>query len=189
MSIVGRIETFLGCTIVSAYLLFAGWYLLSLLGTPASHRTDRVLAASTAASPLGGENQDEVRLLDSINEQRLSSGLTPLAANQELRALAMKRASDMVQRRYYAHKDPDGYYYFDYFQTDTFKHSYNCENLDIQFGQNGQGFVNDWLASTAGHRECMLHAKTSDVGLAVIRYPAHNAENAYLAVVIHAARN
>lgn len=131
---------------------------------------------------------DPNEIFGAVNVQRTAAGLLPLRPNAELADVATMRAQDMAARNYYAHKNPDGLYYYDYFAGKKFdKNGYSCENLDLQFTILTRQFINDWLGSSKGHRECMLADNATDAGYAVV--PVHRlagGSTAYVVVAIHA---
>ena len=125
-----------------------------------------------------------------VNIQRGSVGLPALVANEKLGALAKARAKDMAARHYYAHKDPDGKYYYDYFPAYNLVTGYNCENLDLVFVPNQALVIQEWNASVRGHKRCMENSKTTQAGYATTRLTMVDFEGkettAYLVVAIHA---
>lgn len=153
------------------------------INTPVS----RVLAASSdirfqeqynAPSP-----NDIFRL---VNEQRARQGFQPLRPNILLGSVAEQRADDMVRRNYYAHKNPDGKYYYDFLSGSGAESNYSCENLDLQFSMEPSRYVDDWLNSSAGHRECLLNSNVADAGYAVrIMDNLHGTQAAYIVVAVH----
>jgi uncharacterized protein YkwD len=147
--------------------------------------------AVLAASSLHYEQQSGLpnlnTLLDQENAARTNDGQPRLRANPRLTKIAGDRAQDMVNRNYYAHKNPAGQYYYDYLPAAGFNNSnFSCENLDLQFTDSTDQFISDWLGSPA-HRQCMLDARITDVGYAVVANPKlAGGQMAYIVVAIHA---
>lgn len=159
--------------------------------------------ATTAAAP--GQNLYEGEFIFSVTEpaldpnetfrlmnlERQQFGLGALKADEKLAAVAKARAEDMVARHYYAHKNPDGRYYFDYFKDFDLDAGYNCENLDLVFVPDQDAVIDQWMASLKGHRGCMMHPHVSHAGYAATRLTLvdfHGIETtAYLVVAIHAS--
>jgi uncharacterized protein YkwD len=109
--------------------------------------------------------------------------------NQKLGELAAMRASDMVSRQYYAHKNPDGKYYYDYFSAKDISTDYSCENLDLVIAPSPEIAVNEWLASTKGHRDCLVRADLTQAGYATSKLTILDhlggQTTAYVVVAIH----
>ncbi len=127
-----------------------------------------------------------------VNKERAARGIAPLVANEKLGAVAASRATDMAKRQYYAHKNPDGKYFYDLLPDYGVSADYSCENLDLVFVPNSQTFVDEWLASTKGHKECMLSSNVKAAGYAAVKmtyldYRGH-ATPAYLVVAIHSTQ-
>jgi uncharacterized protein YkwD len=140
---------------------------------------------SDISSPLNSQAVFEL-----VNAQRRESGLDMLAASSKLNRLAAARAADMAGRQYYAHRDPDGGLYFDYFKDFDIRSGYSCENLDLVFVPNEQQVINEWLGSLKGHRACLLNQDVSHGGYASARITLlqfdGTATDAYVIVAIHA---
>jgi uncharacterized protein YkwD len=98
-------------------------------------------------------------------------------------------AKDMAARQYYAHKNPDGHYYYDLFPDQGINVDYSCENLDVVFVPDITQFIDQWMASTHGHRECLTKPDLTQAGYAVtnmmfVEYGGQQVP-AYLVVAIH----
>lgn len=126
-----------------------------------------------------------------VNEARATQNIAPLIANETLGKIAKARAMDMVARSYYAHKDPDGKYYYDYFKSYNLSTGYNCENLDLVFVPNQNQVISEWNSSLRGHRECMTSTEITHAGYATARANIISYDGTstvvYLVVAIHAA--
>jgi uncharacterized protein YkwD len=155
-----------------------------------ANSAEEVLAASSEqqAIPTDVLNADTIEA--GVNLERTKRGLQSVKIDPRLTAIAEVRAYDMKQRGYYAHKNPDGLYYSDLIIQAGIKHAYSCENLDINYGTNYMMYINDWLNSRAGHRECMLNGSVGSAGYAVISLEGEGLkqglQNAYIVVAIHA---
>ncbi len=131
-------------------------------------------------------NPNEVFKL--VNEERAAEGKKPLVANAKLGQVAMARAKDMAMRQYYAHKNPDGNYYYDLFSGYGVEVDYSCENLDIVFVPHAEEFIKEWVGS-AKHHACLVNPNTTEAGFAVtkmmlLEYGGKEVP-AYLVVGIH----
>ncbi len=131
-------------------------------------------------------NPNEVFKL--VNKQRELESQKPLVANAKLAKVAMARAKDMVARQYYAHKNPDGKYYYDLFPAADVRVDYSCENLDIVFVPSADMFIKEWVGS-AKHHACMVNPNTTEAGFAVTKMMLLEFDGkevpAYLVVGIH----
>jgi uncharacterized protein YkwD len=160
------------------------------------------VASSSAAAPGKSADMSEVTfvttpeaidpnlVLKRVNEKRLQQNIAALTTDQKLGTLAQARADDMARRNYYSHKNPDGKYYYDYFQNHGIKLGYNCENLVLISEENIEQVVLEWQTSTKGHLECMMNNKTTLAGYGTGRI-SHAAtdgstEYSYIVVAVHA---
>jgi hypothetical protein len=157
----------------------------SIAAAPGSVRTEKFVYFDIPA-----DAPDPNKTLSLVNQQRELFGVPPLTPDERLGEVAKARANDMVKRQYYAHKSPDGKYYYDYFDSYGVVDSYSCENLDLVFVPSQESVINEWMASLRGHRGCLVNAKTTHAGYAAAKltlvdfYGEHT--EAYLIVAIHA---
>lgn len=132
---------------------------------------------------------DPNQIFKLVNIARNTAGVPPLRANKDLATIAQTRAADMVQRQYYAHKSPDGAYYYDLFPGYGLDPDYSCENLDLVFVPDSQSVLPEWLGSIKGHRECVLNSSLVEAGYATAKLTLidfnGNASSAYVVVAIH----
>lgn len=91
-----------------------------------------------------------------INQQRLASGAASLERSAELDAIAAERAADMSHNSYYAHRSPSGLFFNDLMDRRAVNYTFACENLNLALNATASDYVNSWLASPAGHKECLL---------------------------------
>lgn len=134
------------------------------------------------------DSPDPNEVFKLVNDQRMAEGQKPLVADAKLGAIALERAKDMAVRQYYAHKNPDGKYYYDLFPKYDVHSEYSCENLDIVFVPDATEFIKEWTASVK-HHACMVHPKTNKAGFAatkmmLVEYGGKEVP-AYLVVGIH----
>lgn len=128
-------------------------------------------------------------VFDAVNQARTAQGLPVLQKDAALTRVAQERAADMQKRAYYAHKNPDGLMYYDILFQQRVGFNYSCENLDLQFITPTANFVNDWMNSNTGHRECMLNVTADRAGYAITTIDMDNGASAYIVVAIHASLN
>ncbi len=148
-------------------------------------RNGEVLASFTTEP----NHPDINEIFSLVNQQRIINGLEPLVPNAELTKVAKQRADDMKQNNYYAHKSPEGKFFYDLSESLQNKYVYSCENLDLQFKIGSHFYVQDWLSS-APHKKCMLNKSVTEAGYAVVELP--NASKgvdipSFVVVAIHAS--
>lgn len=146
-----------------------------------------VMFAATVDAP----NPNDI--MDLVNKTRKDKGLAPFVADEHLGELAAARAEDMAKRQYYAHRNPDGEYYYDLLRSYGIDSNYSCENLDLTFSPNISKFINDWTVSTKGHRECLLTEGNLKAGYATKKFTLVQyggiETTAYVVVAIHSEPN
>lgn len=130
---------------------------------------------------------DARQLLDLVNKERKARNLKELNEDTRLSAIAQQRLEDMIQNQYYSHMSPSGSYFYDLFPSQLIKADYSCENLDVQFTVDEGKYVNDWLHSSKGHKECMLNSDATSAGYAVGLFNQDKNSRIYLVVGIHSS--
>lgn len=179
------------CVVIALYCLGVAIFsfYLPMASTQQPKPSQAVKAASTVSFTQQSEVLDPNQIFALVNKERLKNSSVALVANEKLGTIATTRASDMVKRQYYAHKDPDGKYYSDYFGQNGITADYSCENLDLIFIPDGRTVITDWLASNSGHRECILNNNLTQAGYAAVKmtYIGYSGKEipAYLVVAIH----
>lgn len=170
--------------VVLSTTLFLLWFANSTAAAPG------VITKTNYMFDISLDSPDPNETLILVNEERHSLSLPALEANQKLAQVAQKRAADMVEHKYYAHKNPDGKYYFDYFKEYKINAGYSCENLDLVFVPDQAMVIKEWMASLKGHRGCMINNQTTKAGYATTKLSLVNYDGtettAYLVVAIHA---
>lgn len=118
----------------------------------------QILGFAASISP------DEVIRL--TNEKRAQNGLPTLNPNTQLSEAARQKASDMINKDYWAHVAPDGTEPWNFFRNVGYRYKFAGENLARDFS-NPVSTVDAWMASSS-HRENMLSSKYKEIGVAVI---------------------
>ncbi len=192
-----EVRTVLGIMVIVAYCLFALNAMSHLRNTKTITQT-RVSSPAVIAPPAtpirfnaSPDTPDPNIVLKLVNEQRTTAGQPALTADPELETIAKSRASDMVRRNYYAHKNPDGIYFYNLLESNGLHAGFSCENLDLMPSSSEQRAVSDWMNSTAGHKECLLNSSVIKSGYAVQKFDEVH-ENGqqitlYVVVAIHAS--
>jgi uncharacterized protein YkwD len=143
------------------------------------------LPASVGAqpAPAGQTNQPLIRgpvevprpsplafeMIDNVNGFRAKLGLSSLAVDGRLGALALERSTDMARRQYFSHTNPDGLNIFDLMAQRRLSYRIAAENL--AFNSAGEretvGTAMQALLDSPAHRANMAHADLRQIGVGV----------------------
>lgn len=114
---------------------------------------------NTAPSPSSFEEQ----VAQLVNDERTQRGLTPLTHRADLKAVAEKKAMDMINSNYFSHTSPNYGSPFDMMKT--FGISYRTAGENIAKGQKTpQEVMNAWMNSS-GHRANILKPEFDSIGV------------------------
>ncbi|MGA9110367.1 MAG: CAP domain-containing protein [Smithella sp.] len=102
------------------------------------------------------------------NNARAQSGLPPLKDNQLLDAIAESRASDMLEKQYFAHVSPTGQQVSDIAQSVGYRYEVIAENIGSGDFYTNQKIIDNWMQSP-GHRRNILSTEVEDIGAAVLK--------------------
>lgn len=105
-------------------------------------------------------------IINDTNKERVDQGLKILKLDSRLSQAAAEKASYMFAKNYWAHTAPDGTTPWFFIQKTKYHYLYAGENLAKDF-QNSKDVVDAWMGSKTGHRENILNANYSDLGVAV----------------------
>lgn len=181
----------LGVFLIGLYLVFFSMsWANALTETPKNTKNTQVLSAHSTFLPTPAGLPSAEQMLTLTNQTRKDSDLPALSPNSTLTSIAQQRADDMAARRYYAHRSPDGTYYYNSLESTQFKQSYSCENLGMDSTVSADTYVSQWLASNKGHKECLLNSTINQVGYGVAEVsfdPAQVDNKTYIVVAIHAS--
>ena len=113
------------------------------------------------------------KIFELVNKERTQRGIAPLVRVPEIDNNARLKVEDMIKNDYYAHRNPKtGHIINDRTYRDKYCNEYG-ENL------NGGDYwttldkdmskvkVDNWMESTAGHREAILNPKYKYSGIAL----------------------
>ncbi len=139
----------------SASLLIGG-LLVSTLCWP-------FFVGQTASATTAADSQPLVRL---TNISRSQAGLPTLTAAPLLVRAASLKATDMLERGYFSHVDPEGGEPWDWLDTVGYSYQFAGENLAIDF-TNPESTFAAWMASPS-HRRNILHPSFQEVGIATV---------------------
>lgn len=172
--------------LLAAFILGSGLAAVSPLH---SNATPEVKSLNSISVKHQGSGPDPSEVFALANQAREAEGLPALKANPLLTSVAEARATDMAKNHYYGHKDKDGHFYYDLFPSYNFKVTYSCENLDLEYVNEASRYVNDWLYSPFGQRECLMNKEITDAGYAVTQIPdldfGGRDRTAYIVVAIY----
>jgi uncharacterized YkwD family protein len=122
-------------------------------GKPAKH---------TAAA-----SQFEQQVLQLVNKQRATAGLSPLGMDGSLSKMAMAKAQDMYNNNYFDHTSPT--YGSPFEMMGKFGIIFNAAGENIAKGQTSPTQVlNDWMNSE-GHRTNILNNSFTKTGIAYFK--------------------
>lgn len=153
-------------------------YIALWLITPASSPSSLPLPGSTANSPPAPvqspasqpatatqQSEDEQKMLNLINQERIKNGLAPLVWNEELARVARLKAKDLIDNNYFAHESPTYGSPFAMMQKFGIKYSYAGENLA---GAPSVEIAHQALMNSPGHRANILYTNFKQVGIGVL---------------------
>lgn len=117
-----------------------------------------------SVSNSSGLTADESLAVDLMNADRKANGLPALKINTKLTGLARNYAQDMINRKFFAHNDPEGRSPFDRMQQYGISYRYAGENLAINSSVAAaeRAFMN-----SPGHRANILNPNYTQIGLGV----------------------
>lgn len=137
--------------------------------TPAKSSTPGTQGPSSpSASVSASLTADEKLAFDLMNADRKANGLPALKLNMNVVKVARVHGQDMINRKFFAHENPDGQSPFDRMQAADISFRYAGENLAINRSVTAaeQAFMN-----SSGHRANILNPNYTEVGIGV-RYDA-----------------
>jgi uncharacterized protein YkwD len=126
--------------------------------TKAGNAYPQILGYASQISPT-----EVIRL---TNVKRQSTGLNPVNVDPQLNQAAARKAADMFARDYWAHVSPVGTQPWTFISDSGYVYRYAGENLARDFS-DPNSVVEAWMNSPS-HRENLLSARYSDIGVAVV---------------------
>ena len=125
---------------------------------------ERVTLPYTVAAPRP-RPELEARMLELVNEERVSAGLRPLAADRELTEVARLHSADMFARGYFAHITPEG--------RDPFERMHEARVSFLTAGENlalapTLQIAHTGLMRSPGHRANILQRDFGRVGIGIM---------------------
>lgn len=105
------------------------------------------------------------QILQLINQERNTQGLTSLVLNNKLVNTANDKANDMFSNNYFDHNSPIGKSPWYWFSKNGYQYLYAGENLAMDF-YDSKEVVSAWMAS-GSHRANILNKNYKEVGVSV----------------------
>lgn len=126
----------------------------------------------TPINPVGYRPSQEVLTSDAIitltNNARALNGLPALRTNLLLNTIAESRATDMLEKQYFAHVSPTGQQASDIAQSVGYHYKIIAENIGSGNFYTNQKIVDGWMQSP-GHRRNILSPEVEEIGAAVLK--------------------
>jgi len=117
----------------------------------------QVLGVSTDLTP--------PNIIELTNQERTSSGLAPLATNEELSQAAQLKLNDMFEFNYWNHYSPSKRAPWKFILDSGYSYQFAGENLGRDFNTS-EKLVQAWMASE-GHKANILKSEYTDIGVAI----------------------
>jgi hypothetical protein len=105
------------------------------------------------------------KVIELVNQDRVSQGFQPLQVNDALTQAAQDKADNMMKDGYFAHTSPTGITPWYWIQKSGYDYRFAGENLAIHF-TDAEGQEKAWMASIK-HRDNILSPKYQDIGVAI----------------------
>lgn len=119
--------------------------------------------SSTSDTNVSTVEREVVRL---VNIEREKQGLKPLVLDSKLSSIAGKKSQDMKDNNYFSHQSPTYGSPFDMLKQ--FGVSYRTAGENIAAGQRSAKEVVDGWMNSQGHRENILNASYSRIGVGYV---------------------
>jgi uncharacterized protein YkwD len=125
-----------------------------------------ILLSTLFASHVFASSINTDNVLDLINQERASRGISKLVLNNDLNNAAALKSKDMINRDYFEHF-AFGSTPWDFIKNAGYNYLYAGENLAMDFNTS-EGMVRAWMNSPA-HRENILNPDFRDVGVGIVK--------------------
>jgi uncharacterized protein YkwD len=107
----------------------------------------------------------EEKMLQDVNTERTSRGITSVEMDTSLQQLARNYAQEMLSKGYFSHYTPDGLSPFDRMNNAHISFTYAGENLAFSANED---LAMQGLMNSQGHRENILSKNYHKIGIGVI---------------------
>ena len=115
-----------------------------------------------------GNSNFEKEVFDLTNAERVKQGLKPFVWNDRLADVARAHSTDMANRNFFAHENPDGLSPFDRMRNAGISYRYAAENIGKGYN-TPKDAVDGWMNSP-GHRANILNENLTDLGVGFHEY-------------------
>ncbi|WP_084423439.1 CAP domain-containing protein [Cohnella thermotolerans] len=120
--------------------------------------------AGPSSSLTGNPSDAAQQVLGLVNQERSKAGLSPLSLNAQLSNVAMIKAKDMSDNRYFSHQSPTYGSPFDLMKANGI--AYNVAGENIAQGQTSADEVMSQWMNSPGHRANILNGSYTQIGIA-----------------------
>lgn len=135
--------------------------------SPASADTERVAYRPQSCASAAQNGSAARQVLEHVNAQRRSQGLSPVRLSGRLDKVAQMHACDMASQGRYTHVGSDGSDLSQRLRRGGYKFRLGAENTARGFDSSSR-VVNFWMNSTY-HRANILQARATEMGVGVIQ--------------------
>ncbi|MGD0232289.1 MAG: CAP domain-containing protein [Syntrophorhabdales bacterium] len=125
-------------------------------------------AISSSGRPLEEEDLSRDAIIRLTNDVRAGAGLAVLGENGLLDAIADERATDMLEKQYFAHISPSGEQASDIAQRIGYRYRTIAENIASGMFLTNRKIIDGWMQSP-GHRKNILLPEVREMGASVIK--------------------
>jgi uncharacterized protein YkwD len=130
--------------------------------------SEQVVTLGFTASDMKIDEQAEIKMLEYVNQERLSRGLRALEVSESARDVARSHSKDMFVQGYFSHKSLDGRSPFDRMKAGGVAFHSAGENIalapTLTMAHNG-------LMNSPGHRANILSPNYHKVGIGILVSP------------------
>lgn len=116
----------------------------------------------------------EQQMVDGVNAERVKADLPPYEVDQQIRAMALAHAQDMVVREYFSHITPEGVTLRGRFAKAGLTDATNVGE-DIQRNTRPASeavqFALNWFMNSRPHRANILHPNHNRIGVGIVEGP------------------
>lgn len=114
---------------------------------------------------VAGLNADEQKMVDLVNSERKSAGLSTLKVNMDLVKIGRLKAKDMIENNYFSHTSPTYGSPFNMMRQFGVSYTTAGENLA---GAPTVESAHKNLMNSAGHRANILNSSFKEIGIGVV---------------------
>lgn len=109
----------------------------------------------------------EQEVLALVNSERAKNGLSALSWADDVAAVARAHSSDMINRGFFSHTNPDGESPFDRLKNNGISYRTAAEN--IAYGQKTPADVMSAWMNSSGHRANILNKNVTELGVGAVK--------------------